>query len=248
MREPEALRLDVLVSPSEFTGARPHVGVVVIDQLRATTVVARALGAGAVRVVPAASPDEAIRLRNEVHPDALLCGERGGVKIDGFDLGNSPLEYTPEAVGGRTVILASTNGTVLLTRSAGARRVLTASLNNARAVAREIRRDGGVWAILPAGELGRACLEDLLCAGRVASLVMDSGPGVSVTDGVAIARSLYETAGSDTAGALLRCSHGRYLADIGFAADLPVCAEQDVLDVVPELVDGALVVPGPAAG
>ena len=89
---------------------------VVIDVLRATTAITHALVAGAARVIPTLTTEEAFKMREMLmnqSPDqsVLLCGERGGVMIDGFDLGNSPEDYTQERVSGKTLIFSTTNGT-----------------------------------------------------------------------------------------------------------------------------------------
>ena len=87
--------------------------VVAIDVLRASTSIVTAFRNGCLEVVPVATLDDAWRVAAS-RPDALLCGERMGKRVDGFDLGNSPLEYSPEVVSGRTLIMSTTNGTVLL--------------------------------------------------------------------------------------------------------------------------------------
>lgn len=250
MPEPP-LDLDVVAVPSEATeDLLRDRNVVVIDVLRATTVIAQACAAGAERLIPAASPEEARDFALRQAPGgALLCGERRGYRIPGFDLGNSPLEYTPDRVRGRTLILASTNGSVLLARCRVARRVLAVSFNNLEAVAARMRAAGGAWLALCSGKLGRACLEDLVCAGRLGARLglPESGPGGAepddIRDGLAIARLLDERAGGDLTGMLRRSAHGRYLESIGFARDLDLCARLDILDVVPEMV-GDAIVPG----
>jgi len=244
-----ALSLDVVASPPEATGALLcDRNVVVIDVLRATTVISHGLAAGAERIIPAVSPEEARDLGAGLDPgSALLCGERQGYRIPGFELGNSPLEYTPDRVKGRILILASTNGSVLLARCCTARRILAVSFNNLSVVAARMRAAGGPWIAVCSGKLGRACLEDLVCAGRLGVRLGLSGAGDSgdsldeARDGLAIARLLDERLGGDLAGMLRRSAHGRYLESIGFGRDLDLCSRLDILDVVPEMVGGAIV-------
>ena len=109
---------------------------VVFDVLRATSTILTALFNGATRVYPVGTTAEAFTLRDTRLPAALLGGERGGVRIEGFDLGNSPREYTPEIVSGRDIITTTTNGTVALRACAGARTVFAGALLNLRALAR----------------------------------------------------------------------------------------------------------------
>jgi 2-phosphosulfolactate phosphatase len=249
------LTVDVVTSPAELgEGLIREMSVVVIDVLRATTVIGHALAAGAERIIPAGSVEQSLELRAQLDPGTtLLCGERGGYRVPGFDLGNSPLEYRPEVVQGRTLILASTNGSVVLARCQPARRVLVASFNTISAVARRMRNDGGDWTIVCSGKLGRACLEDLACAGRLAAALEITGesaldaPSDAAGDGLEIALAVHRRFGDDLRSALRGSSHGRYLASIGFADDLDVCAEIDTIDLAPELIEGKIVAESPPA-
>lgn len=242
------LTVDVVTSPAELgEGLIREMSVVVIDVLRATTVIGHALAAGAERIIPAGSVEQSLELRAQLDPGSLLCGERGGYRVPGFDLGNSPLEYQPHVVQGRTLILASTNGSVVLARCQPARRVLVASFNTLSAVARRMRDDGGDWTIVCSGKLGRACVEDLACAGRLAAALEITGesgadsPTDAAGDGLAIALAVHRQFGDDLPAALRGSSHGRYLASIGFADDLDVCAAVDTIDLAPELIEGRIV-------
>src|SRR5690349_1075339 len=100
--------LPALVREDAFRGATA----VVIDVLRASSTIISALAAGAAEVAPCLEIDSAVRVAEEIRGvrTALLGGERGGLKIAGFDLGNSPFEYTAEAVAGRAVVFTTTNG------------------------------------------------------------------------------------------------------------------------------------------
>ena len=246
------LSVDVIGSPSELAeGTLRDLNVVVIDVLRATTVIGHALAHGAERILPAGSVEQALEFRTQLEPGtALLCGERGGYRVPGFDLGNSPLEYVPQVVQDKTLILASTNGSVMLARCGSARRVLVASFNTLGAVAARMTEEGGDWTIVCSGKVGRACLEDLACAGRLAER-LNVRPDLSGSDiegdGLAVALAVYESFGDDLKTALLNTAHGRYLHSIGFADDLEVCAAIDSLDVAPELVQGRIVAERSAA-
>src|SRR5687768_6552706 len=126
--------LPALVEPHELAGKT----VVVIDVLRATTTIIHALAAGAKEVVPLLEVDEALALATKLPGQAVLGGERGGKRIAGSNLGNSPLEYTPATVGGKTPVFTTTNGTRAMLRCAQARRILIAGFVNFSAICREL--------------------------------------------------------------------------------------------------------------
>ena len=142
---------------------------VVFDVLRATSTLVAALANGARRVFPVLTVENARSLRRERLPDALLGGERGGVRIEGFDLGNSPREYLAAAVAGRDVITTTTNGTVALAACAHARTVLAAGLVNLDATAGWLLGNRSLpekLLLVCAGTGNDFALEDGFAAGR----------------------------------------------------------------------------------
>lgn len=206
---------------------------VVIDVLRATTTITVALENGAGAVVPVGSVDAA-RLVAHDRAGALLCGERGGVRPEGFDLGNSPAEYSRERVGGRDLVLTTTNGTRALHMCSGADTVLAGSVVNLGAVCEAL--DGlGVDAVLVcSGTDRRVSLEDCLCAGLMAQRL---GGRFELDDSV----RLMESAANDLVercagveGAVRASFHARRLVDLGFGEDVRDCAMPDRVDCVGE--------------
>ena len=140
---------------------------VVVDVLRASSTIVAALAAGAHAIYPVVSTEEAIKLATSLgREDALLAGERRGLKVEGFDLGNSPREFTPETVGGKRVVMSTTNGTRALVAVAGAERVLVASFLNLSAVAAACA-DAERLAVVCAGREGRFSIDDAVCAGML---------------------------------------------------------------------------------
>ena len=204
---------------SEWTG-------VAIDVLRATSTLTIALDAGAARIVPVLRPEDAIELRAR-HPDTLACGEREGRKVPGFDLGNSPFEYTADRIAGRTLAFASTNGSRALRSLAGCHRVVLASFLNITAVAESLERAAWVR-IVCAGQLGRFALEDAACAGRLCAALKRTGARLEGAAARA-AVSLAPRGPAETRALLEGCSHGRTLRRLGaaFAADVEYCAALD---------------------
>jgi len=236
---PNPRRIDVylvpaLIEPDELTGRT----VVVIDVLRATTTIIHALAAGAVAVVPCLEVDEARTIAAGEFPgSAVLGGERGGLPIPGFDLGNSPREYTPLRVGDKTVVFTTTNGTRALLRCKAAKRVLIGAFVNLSAVCRELGDDSHI-VLLCAGTNGHVTREDALFAGAV---VNELASGHILNDQAELAADAWRACKSDLTGAdplgrALRSSRGgRNLIDTGQENDIDIAAQIDKFDTVPQL-------------
>ena len=174
--------------------------------------------------------DEAFALKAK-YPGALLAGERGGKALPGFDLGNSPEDFTSARVQGRRIILTTTNGTQALAACLGARAVYTASFLNLDAVAARLRDVGPPWLILCAGCNGHFGVDDAIVAGALAEALGQDDPLVS----------LYHSIGRDLIEAFTNCDAGRELAKVGLAKDLPFCTQRNLFSVVPTLgADGVL--------
>jgi 2-phosphosulfolactate phosphatase len=202
----------------------------VIDVIRATSTIVTALARGARGVRPVAGLAEALALK-ELQPEVLLAGERGGRPQPGFDLGNSPREMTAERVGGREMILTTTNGTQALAAAAGARAVLVAGLLNLDAVAARLRELGPPWLILCAGHEGSFGVDDAIVAGALARALDREHALVA----------LYHSVRGDLVESLLGSLAGRELVKVGMTDDVPFCAELNQFDLAPMLgADGVL--------
>jgi 2-phosphosulfolactate phosphatase len=202
---------------------------VTVDVLRATTTLTVAMGHGAARVIAVATPEEAIALRG-AHPGALLCGERGGLKIPDFDLGNSPFEYPVPAVSGRSLIFASTNGSHALLAAASARRRVLAAFVNVQAVVERMLGERAV-VIVCAGSSGRFAIEDAGCAGLLCERLAERGAEVE-GPAAALARALAPRGAREVRALVQGSTHGRELRLMGppYARDVEFCAELDALD------------------
>jgi 2-phosphosulfolactate phosphatase len=215
---------------------------VVIDVLRASTTMITALAHGAAGVVPVAGVDEARRLAAEAGPAALLGGERGGVRIPGFDLGNSPLDYVAGRVAGRRIVITTTNGTAALAAARGAREILIGAIVNRAAVAAAIRGltgPGESVHLVCAGTDGCVSAEDVLAAGAILDAAGADAAGdtldASARDALAAFRRV--AAGGDVAASLVakfrKSPGGVHLVALGMEADLPAAAAVDTLRIVP---------------
>ncbi len=215
---------------------------VVIDVLRASTTMATALAHGATRIVPVADVDEARRRAAAMTGPVLLGGERGGVRIPGFDLGNSPLEYTPERVAGSTVVMTTTNGTAALHACRDAGEILVGAIVNRTAVAEWVRRlagQSGRAHLVCAGTDGLVTAEDVLAAGAILDAASDDGRDDVLDD---VARAALEffrrtVSSGDATLAIVdefrRSPGGANLVALGMEGDLPVAAAIDAIPVVP---------------
>lgn len=205
-----------------------------IDVLRATTTLTVARMNGASGLVPVSSPEEARRVRARL-PDARLAGERDGRRLEGFDFGNSPFEMTREAVQGRTLVFASTNGSLALLEARAARRRWVACFLNLDAVVERLASADEVCLVC-SGKLGRFSLEDAACAGRIARRLADRGARL---EGAAarLAASLAPRDAEETRAIVEGSSHGRYLRSLGpeFARDVELCGRLSESDTVWEL-------------
>ena len=215
-----------------------------VDVLRATTTIAQALASGANSVYPAASEDEAaerVKKLSESGTVVLLCGEKGGLPIEGYDLGNSPRQYIPENVGGKDIVLLTTDGSRLLHAAAGAQRVIAAALVNAAAVGRYLISNHVPVVLVAAGTLGTINPEDLCGCGAVLKAMQHAGIDPQMNAACRDALEIYESACDDPLRFLRSCPNGRKIAGIGLGDDVTVCAQLNSLDIVPVLgEDGAL--------
>ena len=235
-------RIDLHVTPAEVERASlEQRQIVVVDVLRTCTSAATALRNGAAKIIPVETVEEATRLAQTLDPKSrLLCGEREGRKVSGFDLGNSPREYERERVEGKTLVFASTNASPLMTGQLEGRDQRLLGYVNLSAVSDAVRRDGTDLAIVCAGRNGRVSLEDFACAGALVRRLTDTDHALVVNDAAELARAYDRAHGKAPEAILKRSEHGRYLAEIGFEEDLPACAAVDGVPVVPFLKDGRI--------
>lgn len=216
--------------------------VVVIDVLRACSTIATALNHGARAVVPVLDMAQASKIAANLDPNIYrLGGERGGEKIEGYHLGNSPLEYTREEVEGRDVILNTTNGTKALTRARAARHLIAGSLLNAGRVVEFIKQARLDATIVCAGRQNRISLEDTVCAGLILDRLWTDLEPTFVSDAANAAYTLYKHDHPDVATRLRRGNHVQRLIEMGYADDIDYCFQVDALPVLPYYTDNRLV-------
>ncbi|MBK9291739.1 MAG: 2-phosphosulfolactate phosphatase [Bacteroidetes bacterium] len=205
--------------------------VAVIDVLRATSVMATALHHGAKGIFPVAEIDQARRLRQDCDDNALLCGERNGRRIEGFDLGNSPFEFDRQTVEGKSLIMCTTNGTRAIAAASEAKVVLALSFVNMSAAATTLLQTGLDIELLCAGTNGRFSMDDALCAGMTLGL-LSKLTNLKTNDLGEVLLKFARQRGS-IAGKLRHCTHKVFLEASGYARDLAYCLTTDCVETVP---------------
>lgn len=228
--------LPELANPHDLAG---HTSIV-IDVLRASTTITTALSHGAEKVIPCLTVEEARQLSAD-RPGSLLGGERDCQRLPGFDFGNSPIEYSPDKVRGKTIVFTTTNGTKAMTRCMGSARILIGSLVNRNAVCQAAENDSRVDLIC-AGTNGSFTMEDALAAGAIVDGLLErQSEFEQLNDEAETCRRLW-LADSARNGSvdlieqsLSRSQGGRNLIAVGMEDDLRFASDLDTNDHAPEL-------------
>ena len=247
------MKIEVILTPAELPALKQSdlrdAACVVFDVLRATSTFVTALHHGAKAVVPVSEIPAALAIRQK-QPDVLLGGERNGVRIRAaqtggidFDLGNSPREYTPDKVRGKTIVSTTTNGTRALRAGAGAKMVLAASFLNLAVTAEFLRQLSPAHVVLVcAGTRENTALEDVLAAGALCEILQAGAGPREISDPAEIARRTYIQAKSDLAAAVSTSENARrLLAMAELRDDVAFCLQRDIFPLVAGLeADGAI--------
>jgi 2-phosphosulfolactate phosphatase len=215
--------------------------VAVIDVLRATSVIVTALANGAGKVFVTEGIPEARNLYTSFLPNAaLLGGERAGKKIEGFDLGNSPLSYTTDVVRDKNIVLTTTNGTLAIRNSKMAKRLFAVSFLNVFYAAKVLADANEPLLIVCSGTNGNFSLDDTLCAGMLIDSISRFVP-VQCDDLSQMALAFFRQDGS-IQEKLSDCKHLKYLRSIGYEKDVEYCLQPNLFEALPEyLPEGFLV-------
>jgi 2-phosphosulfolactate phosphatase len=227
------VRVDVAFTPAAVTpAALAGASALVIDVLRASTSIITALANGCLAVVPVAEVEEA-RRQVAALPGALLAGERGGDPPAGFDLGNSPPEFTPERVGGRLLVFTTSNGTRALLAVRPATTIGVAGFVNLTAAAHWALGQARDLVLVCAGELGARSVEDEVCAGLLVDRVLSLEPGAVAGPRAAEAADTGRPYAKDLARLGQDAPHAQRLASRGRGPDVAACLTLDAFALVP---------------
>jgi 2-phosphosulfolactate phosphatase len=215
---------------------------IAIDVLRASTSICTAFVNGCREIIPVAAVGDAAAMRaNLDRKSVLICGEREGLKIEGFDLGNSPSEYSEQVVRDKVLIFASTNGSRAILKCAPGFAAFVCGFVNLSAVVEMVCTYDKDVAIVCAGKLGNFSLEDTFCGGAVIDRLLQCPGYVISNDAAQVAHMLYRAHGSSLESVIRQADHARYLCDLGFGADIVTAATIDSLNVVPALIGNKIV-------
>lgn len=216
--------------------------VVVIDALRATSTIITALANGCKEVIPVCEIEEAVKISRTIdRAGFLLGGERNSVKIEGFNLSNSPLEYTRDIVDGRTVVITTTNGTRAIRKAAQANEVIIGAFLNISAVVHHLIKVGKDITILCAGTEGKYSIDDIVTAGALVQKLTDDYDGdIDIDDLSITSRILYNDYKDDLKSLLKQSYHYNVLVKAGFENDVAFCYQKDKMPIVPYYNDGVV--------
>jgi 2-phosphosulfolactate phosphatase len=236
------MKINVLFSPVivdelYFTGKTS----VVIDALRATTTIITALENGAKEIIPVGTVEFAVKVSGGMFGwQTLLGGERNTKKIEGFALGNSPLEYSTDIVTGKTVVLYTTNGTKAISKAKFSSKLFICAFLNISALAKHLAELNDDLEIICSGRSNNFSLEDSVCAGKLISEIEKLNGELILTDSARASQSLSKSYGKSILKMLKETEHGKLLIENGFEEDLALCSKLNSTNAIPYLTGQAI--------
>jgi 2-phosphosulfolactate phosphatase len=239
------MKIDIIISAGDIKQEKVQdKTVIVIDMLRATSVIATALANACKEVIPMLTIPDALELVNEEREKYILGGERKAVKIEGFDCSNSPLEYTEKLVRDKTIVLTTTNGTRAITGCTGARDILIGAMINGFAVANQAVSKSNDLIILNAGTYDEFSMDDFICSGYIIDCILGQAESmknleVELSDIAKTAHYIYES-NKDIKGYIEKATHYKRLLNLGLKEDLEYCCQKSITDIVPVYKDGII--------
>ena len=214
--------------------------VIVVDVLRCTTSLITAVMNGSEKIIPTTEPGDAVALASHIGTgECVIGGERGGLMLPGFTVGNSPNEYSREMVEGKTVIVSTSNGTAAICGAKSAKHVLLGALINCDAVAKLAAAYGDDVLIVCAGTDGSVSADDLCAAGAIISRIRKHSNNCVISDIAAISEHLYSGMHNGSFD-LSKTYHYSRLMRLGFREDIEYCMQEDITDCVPIYDDGII--------
>lgn len=232
------MKIDIIISADDIKESKiKDKVVVVIDMFRATSVIVTALSNGCKEVIPYLTIEETLESASKLkRENYILGGERRAVKIEGFDLSNSPLEYTEDVVKDKTVLMTTTNGTRTLTKSLCAKTIFIGAMINAKAVSRKLIEINEDVIIINAGTNGNFSMDDYICSGYIINELLKSDKGLELTDIANTANIIYE-GHSDIMSYVKQATHYSVMKSLKLDNDIHYCTQKSIINIVPEYKD-----------
>lgn len=236
------MKINTILTPAVvdelyFTGKTT----VAIDVLRATTTIIAALNNGAKEIIPVGSLEFVLKASGDTFGGKTIRGgEKNMKKIDGFDLGNSPLEYTRETIEGKSIIFFTTNGTKAITKAKYSTALYLMAFSNLDAIVKKFSTYEGDFEIICAGRNNEVSLEDAVCAGMLISKLREIREDIELTDPALIAYTLYWKFGKNIPALFDIAEHGKLLKENGFNDDIKYCSQLSIIDKIPVFSNNSL--------
>lgn len=220
-----------LISKHDLTGKTA----IIVDILRATSCITAGLGSGISKIVPFESVDECIMMRDKGY---ILAGERGGEKLDNFDIGNSPFEYMDPALKGKKIAVTTTNGTKAIKLSEGAKYIVIGSFLNLSSIVKFILSTKKDVVVVCAGWRGKVNLEDSLFAGAlIAELAWQAVPS---DDAALLCKSSFMMVQDQLKEIISKSEHAKRLKSFNVIDDIQFCCEIDKFNIIPIYKNGTI--------
>lgn len=233
------MKIDVMISADDINREKiKNKNVVVIDMLRATSVIITAISNGCSSVIPVLTVDEAKSIVKENRAKYLLGGERNAVKIEGFDFSNSPLEYDKNIVNGKRLVMTTSNGTRAIKASTDAKNVLMGAMINAKAVAKKLVELNDDVVIVNAGTYGEFSIDDFICGGYIINCILEEVEA-KLSDIATTAYYIYKS-NPDVISFIKHANHYKTIQRLGLKDDLEYCCKRDIVDIVPVYEEGKI--------
>jgi len=214
--------------------------VVVIDVLRATSVMVTALNNGCDKIVPVKEIEEAVDIARKDRNYYLLGGERGGVRIENFDFSNSPLDYTQDIVKGKSLVMTTTNGTRAIKNSEEADKIFIAALINGRAVAEKLAKLNKDVTFVNAGTDGEFSMDDFITSGYIINCLRDIMKNQCTLTDIAKTSEYVYINNPSIISFVKDALHYKRMKDLKYHEDLRYCLSKDLVNIVPEYKDGEI--------
>ncbi|GAA0771776.1 2-phosphosulfolactate phosphatase family protein [Clostridium subterminale] len=214
--------------------------VVVIDVLRATSVMVTALNNGCDKIIPVKEIEEAVHIANKDRNNYLLGGERGGIKIDKFDFSNSPLDYSEDIVRGKSLIMTTTNGTRAIKNSEEAEKIFIGALINGRVVAEKLAKLNKDVTFVNAGTDGEFSMDDFITSGYIINCLRDIMKNQCTLTDIAKTSEYIYINNPSIISFVKDALHYKRMKDLKYHEDLRYCLSKDLVNIVPEYKDGEI--------